>query len=614
MMRQMRENTKWIMLITAMAFVVLMVFQWGMDITGQTSGSPGEIGRVNGTPVQYEPYMGAYRNLYDRTQVGQADPISTQQNRDLEQAAWDQMVDRILIRQELDRRGIDVTDEEIRQAARFQPPAEFRDNPAFLTEGNFDLVKYQQFLANSADPQLFLQLEAYYRDVLPQGKLMRQVATGIFITDAELWEQYRDVHETTLVRFVPLNPAQRVPDDSVTVTDAEIERYWEDHQDEFEVPARASVKVIALPKDPTAADSAAANLRASALLDEIRGGASFDSVGNREATAVQPVTFQDLGTFARGAMTAAFDTAAFTAPVGRAAGPLQTSFGYHLLLVSRRTGDSATAKHILVPITRTEESETAILMLADSMENLAEDLILEEVGQIMGLEIVTGELNDAFPFLLGVGTASDGSDWAFEEAEPGDVSEVFENDQSFYALELISSKPGGVTPLDQAEGTITTVLMLEKKLTVGYADGQRLVERVKSGVTLSDAASELGLQVSAPGPFTRQDFVPDLGQRNAAIGAAFGLAVGSVSNPVVTQENVFVMEKMDQTPADSTLWLAQKLEQRQALTGLIQRRHLQDWTIGMRTSARIVDRREEVLRPADDPTETMPYSSNPLGF
>ena len=613
MMRQMRENTKWIMLITATAFVGLMVFQWGMDATGRSSGSLGEIGRVNGTPVEYEAYMGAYRNLYDQTQIGQTDPIGTQQNRELEQAAWDQLVDGILIRQELDRRGIDVTDEEIRQAARFQPPANFRENPAFLTEGNFDLVKYQQFLANSADPQFFLRLEAFYRDALPERKLMRQVATGVFITDAELWEQYRDVHETTLVRFVPLNPAQRVPDDSVTVTDAEIEQYWEDHQDEFEVPARASVKVITLPKVPTAADSTAANLRAVALLDEIRAGTSFDSVGNREATAVQPVTFQDLGTFRRDAMMPAFDTAAFTAPVGRVTGPLQTSLGYHLLLVSERTGDSATAKHILVPIMRTEESETAILILADSTENLAEDLTLEEVGRIMGFEVGTGELNNAFPFLPGVGTASDGADWAFEEAEPGDVSEVFENDQVFYALELVSSTPGGVTPLDQAKGTIRTLLMLEKKLTVGTAEGRRLVERVKSGVTLSDAAAELGLQVSTPGPFTRQDFVPDLGQRNAAIGTAFGLTIGSVSNPVLTQDNVFVMEKMDQTPADSTLWMAQRLEQRQALTGLIQQRRLQDWISGLRTAARIIDRREEVLRPLDDPTQT-PYSTNLLGF
>ena len=209
--------------------------------------------------------------------------------------------------------------------------------------------------------------------------------------------------------------------------------------------------------------------------------------------------------------------------------------------------------------------------------------------------------------------SSDGADWAFQEAEPGDVSEVFENDQSFYALELVSSTPGGVTPLDEAKRTIRAVLLIEKKLTVGTAEGQRLVERVKSGVTLSDAATEMGLQVRTPGPFTRQDFVPDLGQMNAAIGTAFGLAKGSVSDPVPPQQNVFVMEKIDQTPADSTLWLAQKQEQRQALAGIIQQQRLQDWIQGLRTAARIVDRRAEVLTPVDGPDQT-PYSPNLLGF
>ena len=43
MMRQMRENTKWIMIITALAFTALMVFEWGMDATGQSSGGLGPI-------------------------------------------------------------------------------------------------------------------------------------------------------------------------------------------------------------------------------------------------------------------------------------------------------------------------------------------------------------------------------------------------------------------------------------------------------------------------------------------------------------------------------------------------------------------------------------------
>ena len=613
MMRQMRENTKWIMLVTACAFVLLMVLQWGMDATGRTSGSPGEIGRVNGTRVLYDDYMAVYRSLYERVQSQQQEPISTQQNKEIEQAAWDQMVDRILIKDELDRRGIDVSDEEIRQAALFQPPGEFRDNPAFLTDGAFNLAKYQQYLSTSLDPQLFLQLEAFYRDVLPRGKLMRQVATGIYLSDTELWERFRDTQERVEVRFVPFNPAVRIPNDSVTVTNAEIERYWRDNQDAFAVPARASVKAIVLPRTPTAADSAAAQLRATALLGEIVAGTSFDTVGAREAAAQRPVVFEDLGTFSRDQLTPAFDTAAFTAPVGRPTGPVATSFGYHLLLVSNRTADSATAKHILVPVTRTEASDDSILMIADSLENLVDNRTLEEAARMMGLEVRTEQLTDVLPFISGAGQVGDGADWVFEEGAPGEVSELFENNQAFYVFELVSTEPGGVRPLIDAQPTIRQILLLEKKIEKAKTQAQRLVERVRSGTTLENAAAEMGLDVRAPEPFTRQDFVAGMGQQNAAIGAAFGLQPREVSPPVATRDNVFVIQKIAHTPADSLQWEAQKAVQRQQLTSVQQQQRLQRWMLGLRASARIVDRRAEVLTPAAETDAPVRFPPG-LGF
>ena len=598
-MRQMRENTKWIMLVTAVAFVLLMVFQWGMDITGRSGGSQGEIGRVNGTPVIYEAYMNAYRGLYDQVQGQQAEPVNSQQNREIEDAAWDQMVDQILIQQELRRRRIDVTEEEIRQAARFQPPPELRTSPAFVTDGAFDLAKYQEYLATSADPLLFQQLEAYYRDVLPQGKLMRQLATGVYASDGELWSLWRDANESVTVRFVPFDPTVRVPNNSITITEREIERHWDDNRDDFEMPARATVEVVVLPKVLSAADSVAAHDRVASLLEEIRGGAPFDSVGSREATAVQPATFEDLGTFGRGDMTPVFDTAAFTTPIGRAAGPVQTPFGYHLVLVSARAADSATAKHILVPITRTEESEVQMLALADSLEILSEERTLEEAALIMGLNFETVEVTEVFPFVPSAGQVGEGADWAFQDAAPGDVSELFENDLAFYVMELVSSRPSGVLPLEEAEPTVRQILLLTKKVERVMGEAEDVVERVRAGATLSSAAAETGLEVRAPAPFTRQQFVPGLGQQNAAIGAAFGLREGQVSEPVATRDNVFVIEKITHNRADSTAWLAQRDEQRRQFTAAIQQQRVQEWIAGLRATANIVDRRDEVLQPVD---------------
>jgi peptidyl-prolyl cis-trans isomerase D len=262
MMRQMREATKPIMLVTAGAFVALMVFQWGMDITGRSSGGAHQLGSVNGTPVTYDAYMADYRNLYDQAQHSQQQPISSEQNKQIEDRAWNDVVTQLLIQQELDRRGIQVTNQEIKEAAEYSPPAELR--PSFTdSAGQFDLQAYQRWLSQASQEQL-LALEAYYRDVIPRGKLLRQVTSGIFLSDAELWQMWRDQHEAVEIQYVPFNPATHYPDSLFTVSDQEVQTYYSEHQDQFQVPARATVKAVVINKAPTRADTAAALAKAQA--------------------------------------------------------------------------------------------------------------------------------------------------------------------------------------------------------------------------------------------------------------------------------------------------------------------------------------------------------------
>ena len=227
MMRQMREVTKPIMLLAAIAFVALMVFEWGMDASGRSGTTLGEIGSVNGEAVMYESYMTAYRRLYNQVQQSQEELISSQQNKDIEDAAFDEVVNQLLIYQELERRGITVTNGEIAQAAQFNPPEEFR---AQFTDANggLDLVGYQSFLASMTPDQLLL-LEGYYRDVIPRGKLFRQVSSGVYLSDGELWQQWKDqnelVRDPTTYRWIRLISGIE-PTPSSTIPDSDIVDYY----------------------------------------------------------------------------------------------------------------------------------------------------------------------------------------------------------------------------------------------------------------------------------------------------------------------------------------------------------------------------------------------------
>jgi peptidyl-prolyl cis-trans isomerase D len=597
MMRQMRENTKWIMLVTAVAFVGLMVFEWGMDITGQSGVGFGELGSVNGTPVTYELYQAAYRNLYDQVSRSQEEPISSAQNGEIEEAAWTEIVNQILIQQELGRRGIRVTDQEIREAARFSPPQELVGDPLFETDGQFDIQRYQDFLANSADDLFLLQLEAYYREIIPRSKLMRQVTSGIYFTEAELWEQYRFENEKVRVRFVALNPANGISDLSVEVSEEEIEDYYDARQEDFGVPAQVDVKYVALTKAPLREDTLDAQQRAIDVRQELMDGADFSEVALRESSdAATAATGGDLGTFGRGQMVPIFDSVVFNSPLNRTLEPIQTNYGFHVIEVLSRQGDSAQARHILVPIERTAESEIRLLTFADSLEVLGESMTLDEAARILGVPVGQQIMTEIFPFLGGAGQISDGLDWAFREATPGEVSPVFEDQQAFYMMELVTGTPAGVQPLEGARPTIDRILRLEKKVAMATVQAEDLVEQARAAGTLEVLDGEDQLTVQEAGPSARPEFFPGLGYQNNAIGVAFGLALDEISDPVVTNSNVFLIQALEKIPADSVAWEEQKVLQRAQSVYTVQQRRLEQWILAMRETADIVDQREQTLQ------------------
>ncbi|MDH3272530.1 MAG: peptidylprolyl isomerase [Gemmatimonadota bacterium] len=606
MMRQMREATKPIMLFTAIAFVALMVFQWGMDITGQSGGGPGEIGSVNGDPVMYESYMAAYRQLYDQVQRSQEDLISSQQNKEIEDAAFDEVVNQLLILQALRERGITVTDREISEAAQYNPPDYLR--PQFANEsGALDLAAYQSFLA-SLPPEQLLMLEAYYRDVIPRGKLLRQVSSGIFVTNSALWQAFKDQNEQVEIDYVPMNPSTRYEDDRFPVTDADIAAYYRANEEEFEVPARASVRVVVLDKTPTAADTAASFARAETIRQEIVDGTDFATVAERETSDEGTMsTGGELGVFPKNYMTPPFDSAVFAAPIGEVVGPVQSSFGLHVIEVQQRWAtDSAQARHILIPIARTDDSEIALLTLADSLEDLSEEMALQDAAIAVGLTSSTMDIAQNFPFIPGAGQVSEGADWLFEEAAVGDVSPVFETTTAFYGIELISSQPEGVLPLVDAEPAIRSTLLFERKMEAALDEARAVVTSARGGQALANAAAEMGLELRSAGPFSRNDFVPGVGRQNAAIGAAFGLEPGEISEAISTPANVYVIEVVSRTDADSTAWLAQLPQQRAAAIQSEQQQRLQEWIAALRAAANIRDRRDVVLAPQDPDAVQIP--------
>ena len=196
---------------------------------------------------------------------------------------------------------------------------------------------------------------------------------------------------------------------------------------------------------------------------------------------------------------------------------------------------------------------------------------------------------------------AEGGEWVFDpDTSPGDVSPVFENSTSFYAIELVSVDPARYLSEEEAEPAIRGNIGVLKKVDAAMEEAAAMVAEIRLGRPLAEVAREIGLEVRDAGPFARDTFVPGLGRYNAAVGTAFGLDIGEVSDPVQANQNAFVIERTGSEAADSLAWTQQIDLQRAQSVNAIRQQRLNQWIDALREVADIVDRREDVLSPADD--------------
>jgi len=597
MMTKLRERTASVMWFVILAFVGLIVLEWGADFGGGSQVASGDaIGVINGEEISLRFFQSALQNVARQT--------SREERADegkLIREVWDQLVGEALMRQELSRLGISVSDKELAYYTRVAPPEAVQQMEVFQVEGEFDAGVYNQFLndrSTYSDPNsktFVLQLEQLQRNQLLNYRLRQTFMESIQVTPDEVRQHYAQNTEKVNVEYV-FSPATGIADSSIVVSNAEVEQYYSQHAEDYFHRDQIKLAYVLFPRAPTSADSARVLADIQSFKDDIEGGADFGqmaaAVSDDQGSAADA---GDLGVFGRGAMVKPFEEVAFNLPIGQVSEPVRTQFGLHLIKVEDRVQedgeDKISARHILLKYKASPDTEEAVFERATAFAALATERGFDTAAQIEGMQVRTPGYIGRAGVIPGIGS---GTTWVvnqFFDSQPGTVSSVGSVENGYWVAHALEYQTEGVSPLEEVRRRVEQKVRQQKKADVAGALLKGIREQVLGGTNLNEASRSADLEVVATEPFSRSDYVPEVGRGNRFVGEAFRLQRGALSEVITTHLGAYLMRLADKQEVDESLFIAERPAVEQTLLQQRQAEALQLWLVNMYESADIVDNR-----------------------
>lgn len=538
MMNQMRANMKLVLGFLVVVFVATMSIGGlvgGADITDLLSGKkPNAFTIVNGEEITYEQYMRAIDREQKSYRERSGQEPSEQQMNQLRSQVWDALVSQVLIREQVEKRGLKATPEEIRYYGTENIHPIIRQ---YFTndQGTFDQEQYQQALQSPDAANFFVAMESQLRNIIPIEKLQQEIYATANISDAELRATFEQQTVPYGLEYIFVRNTLW-QDDQVETSDAEIANYFDTHQDDYKQAEGRILKYASQQLTPSKVDTQLTFDRLVELKSQIEKGRNFGEAAQLNSDDPSASNGGSLGWFGKGRMVPPFEEAAFGARKGELVGPVLTRFGYHLIRVDStrkaKDGTEISASHILLRITPSESTREQFRQQLYQLKFLAEEIGLQEAADSLKLQInETQPLKTTDTFITGLGSFQPAISFAFRN-EPGTISDVLSSDTYMALFQFISVVPAGPRPLEEVKASIKRKLMNDKKMELAKALADSVFGTLNSTSDLKAVAGmRSGLTYDKPAGLTADKPIPGVGKFAQVWGSLSAAELGSILPP-----------------------------------------------------------------------------------
>jgi peptidyl-prolyl cis-trans isomerase D len=513
----------------------------------------------------------------------------------LMQRAGQALVQRAVLVEEAGRLGMTVSDGDVRNELMHGPFAAYLfPNGNFIGEDRYEDFVQNYFNMSRADFEKQLKEEilvnrlealitggltvspqdvrgAYLKKatkvkfqyaVLSAENLRKQITPS----DAELKSYFQQnsaryahaIPETRRVEYVSFNLNQ-VPGGAPQITGADVQRYYNQHHDQFMVPEQVRVRhiLIKVPEKADAKTVAAAQTKAEGILQQLHHGANFAELAKKYSDDPgSKAQGGELGFIQHGATVPEFDKTAFALQPGQLSGVIRTQFGFHIIQQEEKQPAHVRPveevhDQILANLQQQAETQAA-QQYAAKLLALAQKNGLNTMAAQNHLQVVTTDPLQQGGVVPGLADGSQLITRAFA-TKPGSPLQSVSTGEGYAIFTVLNIVPAHAPTFDGYKDHVLDDFRNSQIDGLLRSRTQQLAIKAKED-GLDKAAKEVGAQLETSDLVDSTAQVRDLGSMSTDGSVAFSLQPGQISGPIMTPRSGIVLKVVDkQAPTEAQI-------------------------------------------------------------
>ena len=477
---------------------------------------------------------------------------------------------------EAERMGLQVNDQQLRQAIQQMMPSLFPDGKFLGKEAYASLLAQQNLTIPDFETDLKRQLLiTRLRDIALEGTV---------VTQPEIEAEYRKKNEQVKIEFVKIasdkykSEVQVTPEDlqsyfkanaaqytipekrnltiliadqnklqsTVNPTDDQLRVAYNQDQAQFRIPETVKVRHILLKtQGKPASEDPKIKAQAEDILKQVKAGANFAALVTKYSEDTASVASGGVYSVQRnGQMVPEFENAAFSLKPGEST-LIKTTYGYHIIQVMQhdpaRIKPFEEAKADLAAQWKKQRVNDLMQQISDKAQTMLQKdpAHPEKVAAELNMQLVKADNVEAGKPVPEVGANPD-FDQAISGLKKGEVTPaVAVAGDKIVVAEVTDVIPARPATLDEVKDKIRDTIVQNRLAVLLQNHSKELVDKARSTGDFAKVAKSMGLDVKTSEPFTRSGSVKDVGSATY-LQEAFTRPDGSIIGPIATPEGTVV--------------------------------------------------------------------------